>query len=169
MSRFIWGPRALWRDVGEGGEGYRWPNICRLLKPENGLFPLKLPRRKSGICDTCKTTCAKANLEFITPEIFFWFSPFSQALFLSNHQSKSVLISCCNLKCSEAERIYKRGYQYKRREPDHIFLRWKKVGVLFFGSSVSFVKSGNAVNCTLHGNASDVDNCFPAHTSHATI
>merc|ERR1712018_198178 len=24
----------------------------------------------------------------------------------------------------EAERIYKRGYQYKRREPDHIFLRF---------------------------------------------
>ena len=96
----------------------------------------------------------------------FWFSPFSKALFLSNHQSKSVLNSHFNFECSEAERIYKRGYQYKRREPDHIFLRWKKVGVLFFGSSVSFVKSGNAVNCTLHGNASDVDNCFPAHTCH---
>ena len=27
------------------------------------------------------------------------------------------------IKFSEAERIYKRGYQYKRREPDHIFLR----------------------------------------------
>merc|ERR1712181_45210 len=24
----------------------------------------------------------------------------------------------------EVERIYKRGYQYKRREPDHIFLRF---------------------------------------------
>ena len=56
----------------------------------------------------------------------------SQAVFLPNHQSKSQLIPSCNLKCSEAERIYKRGYQYKRREPDHIFLRWKKVGALFF-------------------------------------
>ena len=27
------------------------------------------------------------------------------------------------IKFAEAERIYKRGYQYKRREPDHIFLR----------------------------------------------
>lgn len=27
------------------------------------------------------------------------------------------------IKFSETERIYKRGYQYKRREPDHIFLR----------------------------------------------
>ena len=100
----------------------------------------------------------------------FCFLHNSQAVFLPNHQSKSVLISCCNLKCSEAERIYKRGYQYKRREPDHIFLRWKKVGVLFFlGAVCPFVKSGIVVNYTLHGNASDVANCFPAHTSHATI
>ena len=100
----------------------------------------------------------------------FWFSPFSKALFLSNHQSKSVLNSHFNFECSEAERIYKRGYQYKRREPDHIFLRWKKVGVLFFlGAVCPFVKSGIVVNYTLHGNASDVANCFPAHTSHDTI
>ena len=72
---------------------------------------------------------------------FFCFLHNSQAVFLPNHQSKPVLISCCNLKCSEAERIYKRGYQYKRREPDHIFLRWKKVGVLFFlGAVCPFVK-----------------------------
>ena len=42
----------------------------------------------------------------------------------------------------------------------------KSWSTVFFGSSVSFVKSGIVVNYTLHGNASDVANCFPAHTSH---
>ena len=57
----------------------------------------------------------------------------------------------------------------KTRARSHLSQVEKSWGTVFFGSSVYFVKSGNAVNYTLHGNASDVANCFPAHTSPATI
>ena len=99
---------------------------------------MKIQRRRSGICDTCKTACANANLEFLVTGIFFFV--FSIKVKLYSFQIKSVLKSHFNLKCSEAERIYKRGYQYKRREPDHIFLRWKKVGALFFLGAVCILE-----------------------------